>query len=332
MVSLWSAMGFTTDSREDPAKWNRRWEARLKKNSSVNMMEKSLAMFPKGAEQGILTDHRHRLRLLCNFQNHLTIAAMQSFVRDNFESKWLESSVSYREKHLLEGMIRTCTMMQGMEDYRAHCEEISLLYLEKDGGRGYLRLLKHFMVKDPTSVSTVPIYLPSPQWDRFVMGREDSTLSEQELAFKAYYDGVRNTFICDCLFNTLSSFHGYSAVPVQIVKAPTRNRLPSNFEDEMSKRLGSLAKPVCRLIKQDVVAARMESNIACESCTKIGKSSDFRVCSICKLKFDRRIYYCSRECQKADWAPRHKAICGKAVTFKSAQASAVGPQAVPFFL
>jgi len=161
------------------------------------MMKESLAMIPKGSEQAILTDHRHRLRLLCEFQSHLTIAVVQAFVRDNFQLKWLQSSVSYREKHLLEGMVRTCTMMRGMEDYRMHCEEISLPYLEKDGGCGYLRLLKHFMIKDPTSVSTVPIYLPSPQWDRFVMGREESALSEKELAFKAYYDGVRNTFICE---------------------------------------------------------------------------------------------------------------------------------------
>ena len=152
-----------------------------------------LAMFPEGAEQEMLTDHRHRLRILCNFQNRLTIAMAQSFVRDNFQSKWLAASLSHREKHLLEGMVRTCTMVQGMEDYRIYCEEISLPYLEKDGGRGYLRMLTHFMVKDPTSVSTVPIYLPSPQWDRFVMGREESTLSETELALKAYYDGVRNT-------------------------------------------------------------------------------------------------------------------------------------------
>lgn len=98
----------------------------------------------------------------------------------------------------------------------------------------------------------------------------------------------------DFLFNTLSSFHGHSAVPAQMVKAPTPHRLPSNFKEGMDKRLGSLAKPVYQLMKQDAVAVRMESNISCENCAKLGQSSDFRVCSICKLRFDRRIYYCSR--------------------------------------
>jgi hypothetical protein len=33
-----------------------------------------------------------------------------------------------------------------------------------------------------------------------------------------------------------------------------------------------------------------------------------------------------RKCQKVDWASRHKAICGKNMTFEGARASAVGPQ------
>jgi hypothetical protein len=38
-----------------------------------------------------------------------------------------------------------------------------------------------------------------------------------------------------------------------------------------------------------------------------------------------------RKCQKADWTPRHKAICGKKITFEGARASAVGPQPASFF-
>jgi len=159
-------------------------------------MQHLLLVLPELGGEETLTNHRNRLRALYDIQNRLTLAAALSFERDNYESKWLQSSASYREKHLLEGMVRTCTMMYGMEDHRIYCNEITLPSLEKDGGRGYLRLLKHFMVKDLTSVSKAPIYLSSSQWDRFVMGKEEYALSEKELTFKAYYDGVRNTFIC----------------------------------------------------------------------------------------------------------------------------------------
>ena len=38
--------------------------------------------------------------------------------------------------------------------------------------------------------------------------------------------------------------------------------------------------------------------------------AEFKRCSSCHFAF-----YCSRECQKADWKLRHKAICGKPLTF-----------------
>jgi hypothetical protein len=37
-----------------------------------------------------------------------------------------------------------------------------------------------------------------------------------------------------------------------------------------------------------------------------------------------------RKCQKVDWVSRHKAICGKKMTFEGTRASAVGPQPDPF--
>lgn len=196
MQSLWPAIEFA-DCRKEPAKWNQQWEERLRIVTSTNLMQVSLPMLPESIEEEIFTNHRNRLRNLCSFQNELTVTAAMSFGRDNFESEWLKSSTSLREKHLLEGMVRTCTMMLGMENHRMLCDEISLPFLEKDGGHGYLRLLKHFMVKDPCYVSKVPIYLSGPQWVRFMMGREDSALSEKELAFKTYYDDARNTFICE---------------------------------------------------------------------------------------------------------------------------------------
>src|ERR1700691_5941320 len=113
MPSIWSAIGFA-DCRKEPAKWNRQWEDHLTIFGSVSLMQG----LSESMEEGALTGHRHRLRALCEFQNKLTVVAAQSFGQYDFESNWLKSSVSDREKHILEGMVRTCTMMHGMEDYR----------------------------------------------------------------------------------------------------------------------------------------------------------------------------------------------------------------------
>lgn len=153
---------------------------------------------PDGMEEEILTNHRSRLRELSIFQNTLTVLAMESFTRNNFELEWLKLSAFDRQKHLLEGMVRTCTMMPVMENHRIFCDEITLPFLERGEGRGYLGLLKHFMVKDSASVSKVPIYISSPRWDWMVKFTNGNDVSEKELAMRAYSEGVRNSFICKC--------------------------------------------------------------------------------------------------------------------------------------
>ncbi|KAJ6524852.1 hypothetical protein DFH09DRAFT_1189079 [Mycena vulgaris] len=47
----------------------------------------------------------------------------------------------------------------------------------------------------------------------------------------------------------------------------------------------------------------------------IPKERKFLRCKECWVTFKREIKYCSRECQKADWKPNHKAICGKPLDF-----------------
>lgn len=143
-----------------------------------------------GSEDEILTNHRSRLRHLCMIQQRLTKVAATSFALDDFESKWLKASPAYRQTHILEGMVRTCTMTAGMEDSRLTCEEITLLRLQKDGGRGFLALLKEFMLDDPTSLPTTPILLPNRQWDWMGVNKPSPVI-------RAYMDGNRNLFICE---------------------------------------------------------------------------------------------------------------------------------------
>jgi hypothetical protein len=188
----WSKLWGFADCRKEPAKWNQQWEHQLKQIASVNILQKSTL---SDDTEDILTHHRTRLRELCIFQNNLTVLAAD-FAQDNFESKWVKSSTAHREKHLLEGIVRTSTELLGMEGYRIFCDEITLPFLEKDEGRGYLRLLKHFMVEDPTSLSKAPIYISNPRWDQLLPNNGGNKPSEKELALKAYYDGIRNTFIC----------------------------------------------------------------------------------------------------------------------------------------
>ena len=73
---------------------------------------------------------------------------------------WIEMDASDREKHLLKCMVRTCNTLSRME---VNCEEITLPYLQKDRDRGYLNLLKHYMLEDPSSSELS--FLSNPRWD-----------------------------------------------------------------------------------------------------------------------------------------------------------------------
>jgi len=71
---------------------------------------------------------------------------------------------------------------------------------------------------------------------------------------------------------------------------------------------------------KDITVARKALEIRCEQCWKsefqLGKDVKFMWCKACKGALDRRVYYCSKDCQKADWVPRHKDICGKKLMLK----------------
>jgi hypothetical protein len=120
------------------------------------------------------------------------------FALRDFESKWLESNESVRQKHLLEGFVRTCTMTSGMENSRLYCEEMTLSNLQRGNGRAFLDLLKFFMIGDTSSVPTTAILLPNPRLDQEI-GKRRKDWSEQDKIYHAYYDGIRNVFICECL-------------------------------------------------------------------------------------------------------------------------------------
>lgn len=93
------------------------------------------------------------------------------------------------------------------------------------------------------------------------------------------------------LFNTMSSFFGHAQAPIHVSKPASRNRIGSALHKEGEKWMG---KSIAKLMKQDDDASRSGLRIVCENCGKYGDDYNFQLCSACKHKFDRRIYYCSK--------------------------------------
>src|ERR1700733_6846124 len=183
---------------DDPAKWNEVWERVIKGYGSTDVLQRFETKGITDAEADeLLLNSSTRLRYLCDCQHRLTIRAACAFAEGDFESKWLRSNINVREKHLLEGIMRTCDLkVPFIEDERANCQEVTLPFLQKAKGRGFLTLLRHFMHEDTSSIPTTPIFLSSPRWDRMI-GRNRKNLSDKLKIAQAYCDGNRNEFICE---------------------------------------------------------------------------------------------------------------------------------------
>jgi hypothetical protein len=61
-------------------------------------------------------------------------------------------------------MIRVCGMVLDIEEYRLHSPEVTLPHLQKNGGAGFLRLLKVYLIPDISRVPDKPVFLPYPAW------------------------------------------------------------------------------------------------------------------------------------------------------------------------
>ncbi|GAA5887036.1 hypothetical protein JCM6882_009427 [Rhodosporidiobolus microsporus] len=61
---------------------------------------------------------------------------------------------------------------------------------------------------------------------------------------------------------------------------------------------------------------------SCVNCGNVETDKKFTCCGSCKAKVGRYHYYCSRECQVADWKVQHKAICGRPLADSQAFESA----------
>jgi len=77
-----------------------------------------------------------------------------------------------------------------------------------------------------------------------------------------------------------------------------------------------------RNFRKDVEA---HSVTFCETCQKSDQeiSKQFLECVACRTQVRRRVLYCSKLCQKQDWKPRHRDICGKLLTLETARSTAV---------
>ncbi|KAJ7747771.1 hypothetical protein B0H16DRAFT_1554512 [Mycena metata] len=266
------------DFRDGIAAWNAAWELSFPFfDSTVRNLEKLVESNASGEKQEKTHWNYNLVRGVRSFQAELHVLAVTSFLEPN--SGWKTLTPAVREAHMLEGLFRTCLRQPVyMPNTRIYTSDITLASMETDNGEGFLTLLKKY-VPDEASVmeggSTLYLH---PGWTKETIERlENAGHAMGVQTCKA----LRDHFLASFLYNTFSSVVG---IP-RVIETDGNEPTPLHWGTRI-----------------------------CEGCgDREGNGARFLVCSICNENVSRRVFYCSKTCQKSDW-PNHKKVCGKELT------------------
>ncbi|KAJ7773967.1 hypothetical protein B0H16DRAFT_1510560 [Mycena metata] len=249
---------------------------------------------------------RQSLRSLATLQDELRVMAVTSFLQPEF--CWKKLSHSARETYMLEGLYRTCfTGPTTRPPHRMFTCDVTLSSLQDGNGEGFLTLLRRYIpTDDASSTNGVPMSYLHPQW---------TAAKIQELNDGGYKKDVqgftmwRDQFLTEFLYFTVLSVFGAPRAPEMLVKK--RNGPTSTVADGRAFDLKKLSN--AKKVQRGEAPVYRLGNM-CEGCKAGERGGErFSICQACNRKMDRKVHYCSRECQVSDW-PNHKNICGKKLT------------------
>lgn len=147
-----------------PAAWNTIWEQiALQYTLVINhskTFQRDERLTPTPADdQWTLSFYRSLYHETCVLQHKLTLAAAEAY-STGFERHWKAAPEAVRQKHLLEGHVRTSVACVDADIYRLFCGDVTLPSLQIDSGRGFLRLVKVYLHDDLDAPPTTPKTYP----------------------------------------------------------------------------------------------------------------------------------------------------------------------------
>ncbi|EKM56202.1 uncharacterized protein PHACADRAFT_257289 [Phanerochaete carnosa HHB-10118-sp] len=235
----------------------------------------------------------------------------------SFQDGWRRLSSNRREEIILEGLYHA-SCIGSNEQFRGHCPEMTLKDLAKDGGRELLRLLSHWSNLPNLTHATHlgHVYVPNPIFDHIVSLSDAEAEAPGAKATARMCRINRMQFMSMALWNVYRTYQG--------IEGPSHDTLnTATITPENKKQLKALLDSQYgkgffkKWRAENITSDRSQLVNACWYCKKGENQLNgerMKGCSKCAA-LGIKIYYCSRECQVADWksgVPRpHKVLCGK---------------------
>ncbi|KAJ7620222.1 hypothetical protein FB45DRAFT_1094264 [Roridomyces roridus] len=289
----------------DAHKWDRAWDSLFRVVTAPFCFFDMVHRNKSHGLEPTLTSYPYLLSNTSSAQYQLTVDAQACF-NAGFKTRWRAASLGERYPHVLGALAVVCSQSQNLNLGRAYCgNELRVESLCQDADF-LLNLLRSAMLDDTSSVGLgQPRYISSQSWDELKAGGEETKAQHLVEVTRAGLLLMRINVICYVLDFLLRSFCD--------MKTPI---LTASMVEDILDR-GSDESPVTvESVEERTVEPRAScSYLKCLKLALAGSRSPFQRCGPCFSQIQRQVFYCSRECQVADWKLRHKKTCGKTLTF-----------------
>ncbi|KAF8155020.1 hypothetical protein K438DRAFT_1987247 [Mycena galopus ATCC 62051] len=233
-------------------------------------------------------------------EGELIALSLENVTYGTLEADWAALSMEKKKELALEGLYRgACAAPR--DNSRSSCPEMTVAGLVGDGEYNLINLLKRLIEHDPTGNNRVKelFLFAHPYIDH--QFRHSNNAPEQLKSFLYRCVLLRNFYILETLFGIIQAYHG----------RPPRKIIPTQLHDKHchGPRTEAERKAIAKHGKVDNSQCKEQAAVAGYACYTCHKQTDDRDtlkrCGQCQ-----GAWYCSKECQKADWTA-HKKFCGK---------------------
>ncbi|KAG8897355.1 hypothetical protein FRC00_004404 [Tulasnella sp. 408] len=212
---------------------------------------------------------------------------------------WLSLPPTIRQDHLLKAIVAVCTG-PGAELNRTFCPELTISFLERDGGKGFLQLL---LTSCPPSGANVvePILVGHPVFDAIYDASDGHvcprrTMEEWRIAdAMAKYE--RNMFLCTFLLNVCTIVKGLG-----LLKPPKIHKGLTSLKGCIAEMKES---PLPEVYTGGLKEVHKQGVRICANCRKkeeeLPNGRRFMRCIKCRDHQNRKVVYCDREWQVNEW-------------------------------
>lgn len=115
----------------------------------------------------------------------------------DFESKWMQASVSTRQKHVLVGISEAGNVARNINEARRFAFDVVRLEHLSQDGKTYLDLFKSIMPNDLDTMPKEPYCVPDGEWDSFqARMKKKHSRSKVHLVCLAEMNVLRCELIC----------------------------------------------------------------------------------------------------------------------------------------